>query len=304
MNMSYEPFKKQGYHIIGTHGAVKPCLWTGRSIKKQGTCYKSKFYAIQSHRCIQMTPYLGCNQKCLHCWRPIEHTVAVPEQWDAPVELVEGCIEAQRKLLSGYGGLKSVERSRWIESNEPQHAAISLAGEPALYPYLDELIDEFHQRGLTTFVVTNGTKPDIIRNIKPTQLYLSLNAPDKQTYITSCNPHHIDQWDQIIHSLEVMQDHVSRKVIRLTLVKGHNFKDTAGYARLIAIAEPDFIEVKAYMHLGYSRKRLEKSAMPEHSEIAAFASMLADETGYDLIDQVEISRVVLLSNKKITPLLL
>ena len=61
-----------GYKVIGNHSAVKLCLWCKKSIKTNGKdfCYKQKFYDINSHRCIQMTPALQfCNLKCLHCWR-------------------------------------------------------------------------------------------------------------------------------------------------------------------------------------------------------------------------------------------
>jgi tRNA wybutosine-synthesizing protein 1 len=292
---SFDIFKKQGYHIVGSHSAVKPCLWSGRSIKLQGSCYKSKFYGIDSHRCIQMTPFLGCNQACLHCWRPVEHPVEVPGVWDTPEEIVEGCIQAQRRLMSGYGGLDEADPTKWKESLAPKHAAISLAGEPTLYPYLPELVDEFRDSGLTTFVVTNGTNPDVIESIKPTQLYMSLDAPDRETYINCCHPHHAKQWEQILQSLTVLHDHPARTAIRITLVKGQNFVNSAGYARLIELANPDFVEIKSYMHLGYSRKRLDRSAMPLHQEILQFSTELAQELDYELVDDVELSRVALLS---------
>ena len=300
-----ELFKKMGYHIVGTHGAIKPCLWSGRSIKGKGSCYKSQFYDIQSHRCIQMTPFLGCNQSCLHCWRPVEHPVDTPGEWDSPEEIVGGCIREQRRLMSGYGGLDDADKVKWKESLEPKHAAISLAGEPTLYPFLPELVREFHKQGLTTFVVTNGTKPDVIEIIRPSQLYMSLDAPDKETYIHSCAPDHQDQWERILESLEVLCHHPCRIAIRITLTKGLNFKDATGYARLIELAEPDFVEVKAYMHLGYSRKRLERDAMPRHEEILEFTSELGRELGYHMADDVELSRVALLSREeKVTPVIL
>ena len=291
----FDRFKKQGYHIVGAHSAVKPCLWSGRAVKEEGTCYKSRFYGIDSHRCIQMTPYLGCNQACIYCWRPIEHPVEVPRHWDAPETIVEGCINAQRSFMSGYGGIENIDKSIWQQSMEPRHAAISLAGEPTLYPHLGGLVEEFHRRGLTTFVVTNGTRPEVVEDIRPTQLYMSLDAPDKNTYLEICFPRNPAMWEQILHSLEILHDHPSRTAIRLTLVKGQNIKDVQGYARLIETAAPDFVEVKAYMHLGYSRKRLERDAMPQHEEILEFSARLADELNYQLKDDVELSRVALLS---------
>jgi len=60
-------------------------------------------------------------------------------------------------------------------------------------------------------------------------------------------------------------------------------------------ASPDFVEIKAYMHLGFSRLRLDRSAMPTHEEVLEFSQELAKHLGYEIADESEISRVVLLS---------
>jgi tRNA wybutosine-synthesizing protein 1 len=67
------------------------------------------------------------------------------------------------------------------------------------------------------------------------------------------------------------------------------------YAELIKKASPDFVEIKAYMHLGFSRLRLERSSMPAHAEVLEFSLTLAKHLGYEIADESEISRVVLLS---------
>ncbi|ADI72938.1 Wyosine base formation domain protein [Methanohalobium evestigatum Z-7303] len=285
--------KNQGYSLVGNHSAVKTCLWLKRSIKDEGACYKSRFYGIKSHCCIQMTPTLLCNQKCIHCWRPTEIEVPAPEEWDSPVEIMGSSIYAQRKLISGFGG--SAPRERWMEANKPEHAAISLSGEPTLYPYLPELIDEFTKEGITTFVVTNGTRPEMITRIRPTQLYLSLDAPDKNTYLEVCNPESPELWENIKKSLSNLYSKDVRTVVRITLIKGVNMYNPEGFAELINTAKPDFVEIKAYMHLGFSRGRLSRESMPSHDEVYAFASKIADYLDYEVADNVEISRVVLLS---------
>jgi tRNA wybutosine-synthesizing protein 1 len=86
-----------------------------------------------------------------------------------------------------------------------------------------------------------------------------------------------------------------RKAIRLTLVKGLNMKDPSGYARLIEKANPQFIEVKAYVCVGYSRERLKLENMPSHLEIQKFAGELSNLLGYRVADESETSRVVLLT---------
>jgi len=56
------------------------------------------------------------------------------------------------------------------------------------------------------------------------------------------------------------------------------------------------LEPKAYMHVGFSRLRLDGSNMPSHREIRDFATQLANEMGYNILDESADSRVVLLSH--------
>jgi tRNA wybutosine-synthesizing protein 1 len=286
--------KKHGYHLAGTHGAVKTCLWLNKSLRSEGVCYKSKFYGITSHRCIQMTPTLVCNQRCLHCWRAVELPVEIPKVWDSPDEIVKGCLAEHRRLVSGYGGSEFMDKEKWKEAFAPKHVAISLSGEPTLYPYLPELIEEFHAKQMTTFVVTNGTNPEMLGKIKPTQLYVSLNAPDKEVYEKVCAPLG-DTWEGIKQSLEIMNDSNTRTAVRITLTRGVNMMNPEGFAHLIGTAEPDYVELKAYMHLGFSRKRLTLENMPSHEEVLDFSGKVAQALGYCIADESRNSRVVLLS---------
>jgi len=286
--------KKHGYHLAGTHSAVKTCLWLNKSIRNAGACYKSKFYGMNSHRCIQMTPTLVCNHRCLHCWRAVEVPVEVPPVWDSPQEIVKGVFNEHRRLVSGYGGSEFMDKSRWKEAFAPKHVAISLSGEPTIYPYLPELIEEFHKNDLTTFVVTNGTNPEMVEKIRPTQLYISLNAPDENTYEKACSPLG-NSWGNITQSLDILKRSSTRTAVRITLTKGVNMTDPGGYARLIEFAEPDYVELKAYMHLGFSRKRLSQENMPSHDEVLDFSRKVAKELDYCIADDSRGSRVVLLS---------
>ena len=185
--------KKQHYEIVGEkgHSAVQTCRWTKKSIKNEGVCYKEKFYGIESHRCCQMTPsVMWCPNKCIHCWRAIELTVGDelpkdPKLLDSPKEIVNGCIAAQRKLLQGFKILPKTEHKtkskanmkKWEEAQEPMQFAISLSGEPTLYPMVGDLIEELRGRGKSTFLVTNGLYPEKLEELKekkqlPTQLYV------------------------------------------------------------------------------------------------------------------------------------
>lgn len=285
--------KKQSYSLVGNHSAVKTCLWLRKAVREEGKCYKSAFYGIESHRCIQMTPVLVCNQRCLHCWRPVEIESPFPNKWDSPSEIVGSCIKSQRKLISGFGDTQN--RQLWRELNEPKHVAISLSGEPTFYPHLSELIEEFENKGFTTFVVSNGTHPEMIQSINPSQLYISLDAPDEVTYNKVCRPNSPELWNNICRSFDILKNKKTRTVIRITLIKGINMFDPQGYASIIKKASPDFIEIKAYMHLGFSRNRLTRDAMPLHEDVIDFSRKIAQNTDYTLVNDVPISRVVLLS---------
>ncbi|MBD3388505.1 MAG: 4-demethylwyosine synthase TYW1 [Candidatus Altiarchaeales archaeon] len=289
---------KQHYSLVGGHSAVKPCLWLKKSLRGEGHCYKQRFYGIESHRCMQMTPAVGwCTHACVFCWRNTEHTMGVGmDSWEDPEEIVEGCFNAQRQAISGFGGSDGVDMDRFREAQEPSHAAISLAGEPTIYPDIGGLIECFKKRAMTTYLVTNGTLPGRLEALDtlPSQLYMSLVAPDRETHRRVCAPLVSDAWDSINSTLELFPSLDTRKVIRLTAVKGWNMLDPQAYARLISRANPDFVEVKAFMFVGGSRNRLSMDNMPSHSEVRAFAGELAGELSYEVADEKVESRVALL----------
>ncbi len=299
-NPASETLARQGYHLVGG-GAVKPCLWLNRAMRGGEQCYKHHFYGISSHRCVQMTPTLQCNHLCLHCWRPIDHPQPEKEPLE-PSALLEGILAGQKKFLSGYGGAKTTDPARLAEAREPRHVALSLMGEPTLYPYLPELLEIIRRRGMTSFLVSNATRPEVLADLRPTQLYLSINAPDQDLYRHVCRPAG-DFWPKVLESLQGLSDHRCRSVIRLTLARGLNLGRPEDFARLISKADPDFVEAKAYMHLGRSRDRLSREAMPSHAEILEFASALGRALGYELEADVPLSRVALLSSGRVKGLI-
>jgi tRNA wybutosine-synthesizing protein 1 len=132
----------------------------------------------------------------------------------------------------------------------------------------------------------------------PTQIYITLAAPDETTYKKLCRPGIKDGWQKIVESQEVLQSLNTRTVNRLTMVSGHNMENSRRYSDLILKGEPDFVEVKGYMFLGLSRGRLTNENAPTHRDIRAFSRKVADLTGYHLVDEQVESRVVLLSQSK------
>ncbi|MBS3145801.1 4-demethylwyosine synthase TYW1 [Candidatus Woesearchaeota archaeon] len=293
--------EKQGYRLVGNHSAVKVCFWTKNSLRDDGLCYKNKFYGIESSRCIQMSSVLDfCNLRCEWCWRDIAYSdLRFKGKADSPKDIVEGCMDAHKKYLQGFKGSSKVTEEKFYNAMKPMHFAISLTGEVTLYPRLDDLVEEINDRGMTTFVVTNGTNPSMIKKLikkQPTQLYITLPAPDEETYIKSCKPLTNDSWQKIMESLKLLR-HFNRSVIRLTLTKNLNFLNPEGYGNLVKDVDFDFLEVKAAMPIGYASRRLDHNQMCLHKEIKDFSEKLAKTAGLKILDEEERSRVVLLGRK-------
>ena len=221
---------KQHYCIFG-HSGVQICRWTKKSLRDDGFCYKQKFYDIQSHRCCQMSPSLECQNSCLHCWRAIDIMGDVKlDKVDEPEFIIEKCVEGQRKLLSGFKGSSKTNLKKFEEAQNPTQFAISLSGEPTLYPKLPELIKLLRKRKISTFLVTNGLNPEMLKKLKknkalPTQLYLSLNTPNKKMYQKWHKSKIKNAWKIFNKTLSLFPKLPTRKVIRMTLVKDLTMKD-------------------------------------------------------------------------------
>jgi tRNA wybutosine-synthesizing protein 1 len=67
------------------------------------------------------------------------------------------------------------------------------------------------------------------------------------------------------------------------------------YAKLMARADPDFVEAKGYVFVGDSRRRMKLDNMPSHDAVRAFAKRLSECSGYEVRDEQHSSRVVLLA---------
>ncbi|MGD2201031.1 MAG: 4-demethylwyosine synthase TYW1 [Candidatus Bathyarchaeota archaeon] len=302
-------YRGQGYHLVGGHSAVKTCHWVRRSLNTGGQeyCYKQKFYGIPCHRCLQMTPSLGrCTQSCVFCWRATpedlgfewEQTRFPASEAEDPETIVEGSLRAHRKALSGFGGNPNVGREMLEEATHPIHAAISLEGEPTLYPRLGELVEAFYANGFkSVFIVTNGLQSEVLKDltVEPTQLYLSACAPDKETYLRTCRPLITDGWERLTESLKLLQNFSCPTVLRHTLVPGLNMHNPEGYARLAEVSDATYLEPKAAMSVGYARKRFGYDEMAWHDDIREFAEELSTKSGYRILDEQPLSSIVLLS---------
>lgn len=295
-------YLRAGYKLVGRHSAVEVCRWTRTALREGYHCYK-RWYGVRSHRCVQMTPVLNfCNFTCVFCWRPhLQGRFSLPPgwRWDPPREILEGSIEAQRRLLIGFKGNPKVPPEMFLESMFPRHLAISLDGEPTLYPMLGELIAEARSRAMTAFLVTNGSLPwrleELLRsNRQPTNLYISVYGPNAEVFEKAARPLTPDAWDRLMESLDLVPSFSCRTIMRLTMVKGLNMVDPEGYARLVDRARPHFLELKGYTWVGESQRRLPITAMPRMGELEEFAARLGALTGYQVKVKDEKSRVVML----------
>lgn len=289
--------ERQGYRFLGEHSALKTCDWTRRSIVNDGICYKEKFYGINCHRCAQISVTVNfCDMDCVYCWR--EHKNFPFSSIDEPCAILDRIPAARKNLLMGLGGHKNVDKEKLKESLDVKHVAISLTGETLYYPKLNELVREVLKRGMSCYVVTNGSQPEILSGLEDvTQLYLSLDSCDEEMFNRICRPLANDGWKRLMKSLEVLSKKKCSTCIRLTLIRGMNMERAKDYAKLISLGSPDFVEVKAFMLVGAARKRLKMENMPFHPEVREFAERICEHCDYFIVDEQEESRVVLLRKK-------
>jgi tRNA wybutosine-synthesizing protein 1 len=300
MNLGKKQLEKQGYRFTGQHSSVKICEWTKRVLKNEGTCYKQKFYGINTHQCVQMTPSMACPNRCVFCWRSLDYyTSENMDEFDDTKEIIENAVKEQVLLLSGFGGNKKVDEKLLKESLKPKHFAISLTGEPTIYPKLNGLLVELHKKKYTSFLVTNGMYPEALESLEelPTQLYLSLDAPTKEMYKKIDNPILKDYWERFNKSLEIVSKIKTRTVIRITAVKGINMSGEENYAKLIKKANPRFVEVKSYSWVGSSRERLTEENVPTYEDCHEFAEKIAKLIDYKIIDTHRSSKAILLAKE-------
>jgi len=136
------------------------------------------------------------------------------------------------------------------EAMLPNHAAISLDGEPFLYPKMSGLVEEFRNRNMTSFIVTNGTLPERINSLDslPSQLYITLPAPNEKIYKKVCRPMIKDGWKRIMESLNSIESLSCRTVVRLTAVHHLNLTEeyVKEYGKLVEKANPNFFEIKGF----------------------------------------------------------
>ena len=301
---------KKAKYGVADHSTVELCHWTKKSFKHEGSCYKHKFYGISTHRCMEFSPAgMHCENRCVYCWRPMEFYDSLkmePEKVAEPKEILTKLMEERKKLIMGYYGDSRNDKLRLDESLLPSHYAISLSGEPTMYPKLPELIKYLKSLEATKsiFLVTNGQEPDMIQRLQdedalPTQLYLSTNAADYDSFLKINKPKYNDSWQRWNKTLEMLKHLDTRTVLRITLIRNYNDQKEMipAFASMLKQASPHFIEIKSYMHIGRSTNRLEHSNMLEMDEVRKFSEEIAKQSQiFSVMDESLVSRIVILQN--------
>jgi tRNA wybutosine-synthesizing protein 1 len=205
----------------------------------------------------------------------------VGKEWkwamDPPLQIVTSALAEHAAMIKQMRGVPGVLPGRIEEGMAPRHCALSLVGEPIMYPEINTLIKELHSRRISTFLVTNAQFPDAIRTLEPvTQLYVSVDAATPETLKAVDRPLFSDFWTRFTDSLSALRSKSQRTVYRLTLVAGYNITDAAGYAELVDLGTPDFIEIKGvtFCGAGNGASALTMANVPYHADVVAFANAL------------------------------
>ena len=303
---------KKAKYGVADHSTVELCHWTKKSFKHEGSCYKHQFYGILTHRCMEFSPAgMYCENRCVYCWRPMEFYDAMkmePEQVAEPEQILRKLMSERKKLIDGFYGDSRNDNQRLDESLLPTHYAISLSGEPTMYPKLPELIKYLKSLEATKsiFLVTNGQEPDMIQKLQdedalPTQLYLSTNAADYESFIKINKPKYDDSWERWNRTLDMLKNLDTRTVLRITLIRNYNDQKEMipTFADMFRKASPHFIEIKSYMHIGRSTNRLEHENMLEMSEVKKFSEEIAKQSKiFSIMDESLVSRISILQNNE------
>lgn len=280
---TYAALTKQGYTIVGSHSGVKICRWTKSALRGRGSCYKNSFYGIKSHLCMEATPSLSCANKCVFCWRHGTNPVGTTWRWqvDPPDLIFAGAKAGHYQKIRMLRGVPGVRAERFAEALRIRHCALSLVGEPIFYPHIDALLALLHRERISSFLVCNAQHPAQLAALgRVTQLYVSVDAADRESLRRVDRPLHRDFWERFLACMDILRAkrHTHRTVFRLTLVKGFNVEAAAeGYADLVARARPCFVEVKGVTYCGTSASKgagLTMANVPFYDEVCTFVRAL------------------------------
>ncbi|EOD52965.1 putative flavodoxin and radical sam domain protein [Neofusicoccum parvum UCRNP2] len=210
--------------------------------------------------------------------RPI--TTSAPKE----MKIFEGVTEGHYKKIKMMRGVPGVRAERFAEAMRIRHCALSLVGEPIFYPYINEFMALLHKQHISSFLVCNAQHPAQLATLKHvTQLYVSIDASNKESLRKVDRPLHRDFWERFCACLDILREKrfEQRTVFRLTLVKGFNMADEIkGYADLVARGLPCFVEIKGVTYCGTATSAaagLTMQNVPFYAEVQEFVEALNAE---------------------------
>ncbi|XP_044059917.1 LOW QUALITY PROTEIN: S-adenosyl-L-methionine-dependent tRNA 4-demethylwyosine synthase TYW1 [Siniperca chuatsi] len=272
-------------------------------VARERRLLQAHFLWYESHRCMETTPSLACANKCVFCWR--HHTNPVGTEWrwkmDPAEKILQDAMEKHQNMIRQFRGVPGVKPERYEEGLSVKHCALSLVGEPIMYPEINTFIRLLHSHHISSFLVTNAQFPQEIRSLVPvTQLYVSVDASTKDSLKKIDRPLFKDFWPRFLDSLRALGEKRQRTVYRLTLVKAWNVEEMQAYSELIALGQPDFVEVKGVTYCGESSaSSLTMANVPWHQEVVAFVQQLADMLPqYEIACEHEHSNCLLIAHTK------
>uniref|UniRef100_A0A2K6F236 tRNA wybutosine-synthesis domain-containing protein n=1 Tax=Propithecus coquereli TaxID=379532 RepID=A0A2K6F236_PROCO len=131
------------------------------------------------HRCMETTPSLACANKCVFCWR--HHTNPVGTEWrwkmDQPEMILKEAIENHQNMIKQFKGVPGVQAERFEEGMTVKHCALSLVGEPIMYPEINRFLKLLHHCKISSFLVTNQQ-----RTVYRLTLVKAWNVDELQAY--------------------------------------------------------------------------------------------------------------------------
>ena len=189
--------------------------------------------------------------------------------------------EGHYRMVKAMRGVPGVRSERFAEAMKIRHCALSLVGEPIFYPHINRLLAMLHGEHISSFLVCNAQHPDHLERLgMVTQLYVSIDASNKDSLKRIDRPLHRDFWERFLRCMDIIRAKrfQQRTVFRLTLVKGFNIEDEAeGYADLVERALPGFVEIKGVTYCGTSTSQgagLSMQNVPFYEEVCAFVLAL------------------------------
>ena len=77
--------------------------------------------------------------------------------------ILDGAMENHYRMLKSMNGVPGVLEERLQEARRIRHCALSLVGEPIMYPHINEFVDMLHERKISSFLVTNAQFPEKVK---------------------------------------------------------------------------------------------------------------------------------------------